>query len=97
MNGLPNIPNCADDETISKAIDTPTPKKTTQETNKQHSIMSKDKPEEEYDKEGTKSLHTECSLQEPCELPDSSNKDYLGDKNNDMEAEALLSEFEKEE
>ena len=59
--------------------------------------MSKDESEEEGDEDETDSLRTESSTQEYANLPDMLSNDHLGEEDIDMEAEALLSEFYKEE
>ena len=59
--------------------------------------MSEDESEEEDDDDETESLHTESSQQEYGDLPDTISREYLGVEDIDMEAKALLLEFDKEE
>jgi len=59
--------------------------------------MSEDESEEEDDDDETESLHTESSQQEYGDLPDTISREYLGVEDIDMETEALLSKFNKEE
>ena len=51
----------------------------------------------EDDEDETDSLRTESSTQEYADPPDILSRDYLGEEDIDMEAKALLSEFNKEE